>query len=435
VSEPSFKDWSPREFFELAELLGQRWSAALPFFAVAVAKWRYEDLIPGLSDLDPRVLCRDIGADEWLALDHITAEIQLEILWEYPEWSRKLEHTPGVCMTLSEIFDPLLYQPEMRQWSYYYGDREVYHQIKGYLRGRPWGERDERFHLARWLMFWGPYNREIDPPINVAAAAEPKYALHSRAMHYFVPALQAALSIVGREAVGGKRETLYRWLSRYPHESVLDEVAHMLEVHYEVVALYDRDALYAFEDRCFAFLQKIAPLVLDAVTAVPLPGKATTDDLRAHYRAQSPDPLQTMFTGVKYARIRTGRWHIYLHAPQYFATHWLFVNEILQMGAYFTRPFFSALACLYWGEAAMTIEETLARLQEQALSADEANVVLQVFEVAHGGSDHDSARERVEKAMPLFPTYYRILERLFADALAQQRERRRDSTTKGRMHQ
>lgn len=427
MSELSFKDWSPREFFELAELLGWRWSEVLPFFAVAVAKWRYEDLVPGLSDLDPRVLCHDIGPDEWLELDRFTAEIQLEILGKHPEWSRKLEHTPGVCMTLDEAFDPLLYQPEMRQWSYYYSDRGAYHQIKAYLRQRPWDERDERFHLARWLMFWGPYDRGIDPPVNVSSAVEPKYALHSRAMHYFVPALQAALSIVDREAVGGKRETLYRWLSRYPNEPTLNEVSHMLEVHYEVPALYDQDALCAFEERCFGFLRKIAPLVLEAVMVVSRPKKVTTDDLKARYQAQPPDPLQTMFTGVKYARIRTGRWHIYLYAPPYFATDWLLGNEIRQVRAYFTRPFFSSLAYLRWDGARLSIEEIIARLRREMLSAEEADVVLRMFELAHCETGHNSARDRVEKAMPLFPTYYRILERLSADALARERERRRDS--------
>jgi hypothetical protein len=426
-----FKDWSPRQFFELAETLGQRWAEALPFFSVAVAKWRYEDLVPGLSDLDPRVLCQDIGADDWLELDRVSGRIQLDLLWQRPEWSRKLEHTPGVCMNLSELYDPLLYQPEMRQWSYYYGDRAIYNQLKTHLRERAWDVRDERFHLARWLMFWGPYNREIDPPINVAPAIEPRYALHSRAMHYFVPALQAALSILDREAVGGKRETLYRWLDRFPDEPVLGETAHMLEVHYEVPILYDLEALYAFEARCFDFLLKIAPMVLNAVTSVPLPENATADDLQIIFQQQPPDPLQAMFTGVKFARIRTGRWQMYLNAPPYYDTDWLLGNEIRQVGAYFTHPYFAGLTYLRWGETALPLEEIVARLRGELLDAAETEAVLRIFELAHSEPDHVSARDRVAQAMAIFPTYYCVLEKLFADTLARQRALRPEGAADG----
>jgi len=73
------------------------------------------------------------------------------------------------------------------------------------VQGRVWELRDELYHLKRWLMFWGLYNREIDPPINIAPAIEPKYVMHSRAMRCFVPSLQAALSLINRRTVHGKR--------------------------------------------------------------------------------------------------------------------------------------------------------------------------------------------------------------------------------------
>jgi hypothetical protein len=125
-----------------------------------------------------------------------------------------------------------------------------------------------------------------------------------------------------------------------------------------------------------------------------------------------------MFTGVKYARIRTGRWHIYLHAPEHFATEWLLVNEVRQVRSYFTGPFFSALAHLRWGEGTLPIQEIASRLRSEGVGAEEADVVLRMFDLAYRDPDQCSARAIVEESMLFFPQYYYVLEELFAETLA-----------------
>jgi hypothetical protein len=58
--------------------------------------------------------------------------------------------------------------------------------------GRPWGQDDEYYFLAQRFVPWcTPYSRSIDRPINIPRNILPKYALHSRAMHYFVPYVMA----------------------------------------------------------------------------------------------------------------------------------------------------------------------------------------------------------------------------------------------------
>jgi len=409
-------DWSSRDFFELTELFSQRCAQALPGFLVTVAKWRPEDLIPGLSDIDTRLICQDLSPEEWIELDEIVGRIHLELVLERPEWSRKLEHTPGVCLTASEALDEALYQPEMHHWSYYYGDQKLYFQIRDYLRNKPWCDRDEYYHLKRWLMFWGPYNREIDPPINIAPPIERKYLLHSRAMHYFIPSLQAALSLIKRRAVHGKKETLYRWMEIYPHERVLEEVAEMLDKHYEVKALEDEEEMYAFEERCFVFLRKIAPQVLDAVTIVELEGEKTMESLKAKLAQHPTDPLMTIYNGLRFSRIRRGRYLFYLNAPDYFATDWLIWNEMRWLSNVFTASIFEAYARLRWGKKGASVNEVVALLTPHFLSVEEGKIVKELFKMTLTRPDYRQARRFMRRAVEIFKDYYLILEKIFADA-------------------
>ena len=56
-------DWSPKAFSQLAEEYSVRCAQGFPPLLTAVAKWRHEDLIPGLSDIDLRFLCSDVDAE------------------------------------------------------------------------------------------------------------------------------------------------------------------------------------------------------------------------------------------------------------------------------------------------------------------------------------------------------------------------------------
>jgi len=413
-------DWSPRQFFELAEIYSQRVAEAAPGFVATVAKWRPEDLIPGLSDIDTRIVAQEMSPEEWMALDQVISDVHLDLVRERPEWSRKLEHEPGYCLTPEEAFDPLLYQAEMAHWSFYYGDQEFIIQVREHMRGRPWELRDELHHLKRWLMFWGPYNREIDPPINVALPIEPKYALHSRAMHYFVPSLQAALSLVSRRTVHGKREALYRWLESFPQERVLNETAHMLEVHYGVAALEDREELFSYEDRCYAFLRRIAPQVLDVVTAVQLPKNGDIDQamalLRAGMGALRVNPLSGVYNGLRGSRPRRARYWLYLKAPEHFATDWLIRNEVGFLQRNFTHYTWAAYAALRWGEPDLPLDELLARAQPNPLSREEARLVAEMFAIAERTKEPSMARQALQEAAECYADYYAVLDKIYRDA-------------------
>jgi hypothetical protein len=415
-------DWSPREFFELAETYSERVAQEVPGFLATVAKWRSEDLIPGLSDIDTRIVCRDMSPEEWMVFDQTVSDVHLSLVRERPEWSRKLEHEPGCCLTPGEAFDERLYHAEMAHWTFYCGDHDFIFRLREYMRGRTWEVRDQLHHLKRWLMFWGPYNREIDPPINIAPSMEPKYALHSRAMHYFVPSLQAGLSLMTRRSVHGKREALFRWLERLPNEPVLDETAHMLDVHYNVPALHDRDELYAYEARCYSFLRQIAPQVLASQSAVELPGNADLDEsmaaLRAGMASLKASPLTAVYDGLWGSRARRARYWLYLDAPEHFATEWLVRNEVGFLQRNFTAYTWRAYATLKWDEPDLSLSELLSRAQPDPLSADEAALVTDMFAIAERSKEPGLARSALRAAAERYGDYYAVLDKIYRDARA-----------------
>jgi hypothetical protein len=416
VSKFDIPDWSPAAFFEITGWFGQHWSAEFPAVRLLTCKWRPEDLIPGLSDVDARLVCDEIGPEDWVRLDQLVYRTHLEISRQRPEWARKLEHTPGVCSTRSEVLDPALFQPEMRDWDFYWGDREWFNDIKACTQQRAWEAVDEYYFLAKRFVPWcTPYNREIDPAVNIPANILPKYALHSRLMHYFVPCVKAALSVINHAGVVGKRESLYRLAQCYPSEPVLREAIDMLDVHYEVPWLAEQPAWYAFEERLWQFIQKITPEVLRAVTIVDLGNDLSMDNLRRQLQQIPGEPMLTLYNGVRFSRIRKGRWQFYLEAPPHFDTGHLFYSEVSWLKSTFTAPVFDAYAQLKWGQAGLAPDEIINRLTPELLERREADIVRQVFAAAAGKPTYAEARERLRQASQVYADYYLVLERLLAD--------------------
>ena len=417
MNKYAIKDWSPADFFELCAWFGEHWSEQFPAFSLWTCKWRPEDLIPGLSDLDPRVICDEIGPADWVRLDEVAYRTHLEITIARPEWARKLEHTPGVCSTKAEVLDEALFQPEMRNWDFYWGDREFFNQIKALIQNRTWGAIDEYYFLTqRFVPWWTPYNREIDPPVNIPANILPKYALHSRAMHYFVPCIKAALTVINRDSLTGKRESLYRWLQYYPKEPVLHEVAHMLDVHYEVPWLEDKQEWYAFEERLWQFIQKITPEVLRAVSIVDLGDDVSMENLRRELKQVQGQPMMTLYNGVRFSRIRRGRWMFYLNPPDHFDTGHVCYSETKWLAGTFTTPIFDSYAQIKWGEKGFPLKEILARMTTDLIDESEAKIIRQVFAAAAGRPTVSEARQRLTQAAEVYSDYYLILERMLADA-------------------
>jgi hypothetical protein len=204
-------DLAPRpenDFRRFIETYDARCRDACPQIRSIVGKWEFEDLIPGLSDFDTRFVVDDsTTADDWAQMSLAVGAVHTELALQEPQWARILEHLPGVNLTAAEATHPAMYSPEFRLWTFYRGSPEITAAIESSLQSRPWSARDELFHLKKIAVYFGPYQRGLDPPVNLGPW-EAKYALHSRLMHYFTPPVQAAVSLATRRSVRGKLASL-----------------------------------------------------------------------------------------------------------------------------------------------------------------------------------------------------------------------------------
>ena len=217
--------------------------AECPKLAAIAGKWTFEDLIPGLSDFDTRFIFADeVTVEDWIRMSSAVGRVHTSLAKESPRWARMLEHLPGLNLTRAEMLDPRTYYPEFQQWTFYRGDRKVLAETEDYLDQRPWSRRDESFHLRKFAAFFGRYIRGIDPPVNIGRW-ENKYPLHSRFMHYFTPAVQAALSIVQRRGMRGKLAALREAKDVFPHAEVIDMVLEAVDRHYEIPEYYEEPRL------------------------------------------------------------------------------------------------------------------------------------------------------------------------------------------------
>ena len=139
-------------------------------------------------------------------------DVHTRLAREAPRWARILEHLPGLNLTRNEMTSPVTYYPEFQQWTYYKGDGQVLGSIRTCLARKRWASRDEAFHLKKFSMYYGPYIRGIDPPVNLGKW-ENKYPLHSRFMHYFSPPVQSAVSIVRTRGVPSNSCDIHRILT------------------------------------------------------------------------------------------------------------------------------------------------------------------------------------------------------------------------------
>ena len=276
-------DFTPRpenDFRRFIDTYYTRCRAACPKIRAIVGKWEFEDLIPGLSDFDSRLIVDDSATiDDWAQMSLAVGSVHTELAREEPEWARILEHLPGLSLTIAEAAHSATYYPEFRQWTFYLGNPQVKARIEPCLNGRHWTTRDELFHLKKIAAYYGPYQRGIDPPINLGRW-ESKYPLHSRLMHYFAPPVQAAVSLAAGRTVRSKLESLRMAREIFPHPQVIDMVLDAVARHYEIPHLYDDPCLARLERELESYLQAAWACLEPYVTLIEIDASDSQRDIR-----------------------------------------------------------------------------------------------------------------------------------------------------------
>ena len=337
-------------------------------------KWTFEDLIPGLSDFDTRFIFSNRTAPEdWIAISKAMGKVHAAMCRQYPERARILEHLAGINLTWEELANPLFYYPEFRQWTIYHGPETKRAAVEEYLETRDWTEDDEIFSLKKFLTYYTPYDRGIDPAINLGVF-ESKYPLHSRFMHYFAPPVQAAVSIMRKRMVRGKLESLRLARELFPEPDVIDMVMDSIERHYEIPESYEETGLLRIEGKLYKYLGRVYCEILRHITVVPADPRDTPPMLSGKLSVVTGAILGRFFDAVKFARQIGGRLLFYSEEIPHFDSVPLIRNDLNRIRKMFYENAFRLFGRIAWGED-LSPEMSLDRCRNQFLSASEVKAV------------------------------------------------------------
>ena len=382
-----------------------------PTLDAVCGKWDFDDLIPGLSDFDARFIFSDgTQAEDWPEISRAVGEVHTAICREDPSRARILEHLPGINLIWSEVMDPLSYYPEFKQWTFYHGPDGRIDELEDYLTGQPWNSVDELFSLKKFATYYTPYDRDIDPPINLHEF-ESKYPLHSRVMHYFCPPLQSLVSIRLKRMIRGKHETFSLARDCFAGGELIDEVFDILECHYEKPELYDDPRQMEFETKLYDYLvnayRTVAPMI-EIFTAFP---GDTRREILDKCALVSTDLWSRLFAGVKFSRLMMGRLCFYAESIPHFDSIWLIENELKRLINMFYVTTLTAFGVIIWGDELLP-EEVLNRLRGKFLTVSECEVIEAFADIFNHGYEVATIKDIAREIAKRMESFQKVLEKL-----------------------
>jgi len=420
-----FEPRPENSFCEFIDSYWERSRAVCPKLRAIAGKWTFEDLLPGLSDFDTRLIFTDqVTVQEWIDMSVAIGEVHTVLAREEPRWARILEHLPGLNLMHDELTNPVIYYPEFQQWTYYKGDQQVLENIRDYLAGKAWTRRDEAFYLKRFSIYFGPYLRGIDPAVNLGKW-ENQYPLHSRFMHYFVPPVQSALSIVGKRGVRGKHEALRGARDAFPHPEVIDMILDALDRHYEIPEYYHEPRLTEIERLLESYLRDVYAALADKVSLIDVDPEDSPEQLKEKIAASPMDPAETYFEGAKFCRFMKGRLLFYAASIAWFDAEWLIRNELGRMVTNFVKKPLASFSLARFGEE-LPADKALDRLRGDVLAADVCDGVEKFVESASAEVAEGQEKERARQVAAVFEPVQIMIETLGAELVTQLRERGAD---------
>jgi hypothetical protein len=376
-------------------------------------KWMFRDLIPGMSDFDTRFILNDrMTADDWCAMSSAIGETHLALCQKYPVWARNLEHLPGVNLTWAELTAERSYYPEFQLWTYYHTEHpdRISAALDQFAR-RPWDIKDEYFHLKRFCLYYGRYDRAIDPPINLSIHVT-KYPLHSRLMHYFNPPVLSAVCLLEKHNFAGKMDAFELAGRLFPELPCWQMVSEILHGNYETPQWYAEPDLTALEDALEDGLRGLAQALRGHVTLVP-PEAGVDIAAWKHALQRAPmDPALVIFDNAKFARLLKGRLWFYVHAPARFATAWLIQNELRRIGYNFFRMPFQIYWRLKAGESVENPADILGQLQGDLLTRTEVEATREFDRLTAAPTRPGDETSVATAIVAVFDDFFRALTKI-----------------------
>lgn len=410
----TFAPAPPNDFRQFIDTYHARCRDAFDGIIVIAGKWNFEDLIPGLSDFDTRFIVVDpMSPARWSEMSLAVGRVHTELCREFPQWNRKLEHLPGLNLTLSELTDPFFYYPEFRQWTFYQGHDEPMKQIARYLESRGWSSRDELFHLKKIATYFGPYQRGIDPPVNIGPW-QSKYPLHSRYMHYFLPPVQSILSLLRREPVRGKMESLRLAKELLPNPRVIDQIMRSVAAHYEQPTEYVEPRLGEIERDLDRYLRDAYATLAGKLTLIEFDSAETRQGLQRKLSAVPIDPVESFFEGTKFCRLMKGRLLFFAESITWFDTDFLIRNELGRIVTNFYAKPLKAYGVAAFGRE-LPPDEVLRRVNGRLLSPEICEGLQRFAATASSPIQSDRAKQQARDVAMNFEPVLEALEILGQD--------------------
>ena len=384
-----------------------------PKMEAIAGKWRFEDLIPGLSDFDTRFICsNDMKADDWCEMSTIVGEVHLGICNKNKRWIRILEHLPGVNITWDELTEEFSYYPEYRQWSFYdTSEPDKLREAERYFSKKVWTTRDEYFYLKKFIGYYAPYNSSLDPLVNLGVY-ENKYYLHSRIMHYFVPSIQAAISIILKRPMPGKLDTLRVAKEMFTKESLFDELLDIIDQHYEIEKLYNESESYFFDKRLFDVLTLVKNELRNCVTILPDKLGKNIDEWKKQISKLRVSPYLKVSDYTRFWRLMKGRFYFYSNAPSYFDSVPLIINELGRLGSWFYRIPFTEYWNLVTGDKISEPDSIVRELVPDVLTSKEADATLEFSNLFFNVKKKGNEKEISNKLIYIFDDFTKGLDKI-----------------------
>ena len=406
----------PNDFRDFFSLYFERCRTQCPKILAIAGKWIFEDLIPGLSDFDTRFILTDtVTIDEWHQYSILVGQVHTELAIEFPHWARNLEHLPGLNLAIGEITSPLQYYPEFKQWTFYAGDCEAIRHIESSLGARHWSPRDEIYHLKKVAAFFGPYIRGIDPPINMGPW-ENKYALHSRYMHYFTPAIQAMVSLKSKHTVRGKFDALRQAHRLFPNPETIELILNTLEQHYEVEADYREPRLTEIEQDLERYLNDAWGTLINDVTLLHAESGDSRQDINAKVSGVPVDPAEVFFEGVKFSRFMKGRLLFYASQIAWFDSIWLIQNELGRIVTNFHDKPLKTFGQLRYGED-LEPHQVLDRIRGDILTNEDCDGLADFSRLASLPIPKGREKQHAQTVADVYDPVLSSLEKLSAEMI------------------
>jgi len=400
------------DFPEFIETYYRRCQQECPEIEGSAGKWKFEDLIPGLSDFDTRFLTRNgLTSEDWNRLSMAVGRTHLELALERPEWARTLEHLPGVNLTWDELFDPASFYPEFCQWSFHCGQADTVGNASAFFGEKAWSDTDAVYHWKRIALYYGRYNRSIDPPINLGRF-ESKYPLHSRYLHYLAPPVHSAVCLMEKKTRPGKLDAFHTAGRMFPQPEVMEIVLDGINRHYETPLWYAEPELTNLDLLLEKYLAGVVNTLIDADGTLDCPRNPSVEELcAAMVQLPKTPPISVFFENIKFARFMKGRLWFYAHEVAWFDSPPLIRIELGRLAKNFLVTPLELFSQEILGRK-LPWKAVLDELSACGFSAHEIRICRDFHRIADPNAPVSEYRLRASQLVDIYSDFLNVLERI-----------------------